>query len=107
MLYLLFLNLIYPPFFFFQGSLQIHYQLSKGESHMFTISTENLDNRRVHQVNISKDGPELSIQVLNFSLFHTAYMPRLLNQTCLSSTRMSSVSSSPIVSDEIALVGEL
>ena len=52
---------------------------------MFTISTENLDNRRVHQVNISKDGPELSIQVLNFSLFHTAYMQRLLYQTCLSS----------------------
>lgn len=87
MLYLLFLNLIYPPFFFFQGSLQIHYQLSKEESHVFTINTENLANRRVHQVKMSRDGPELSIQVLHFSPFCTAYMPRLLHQTCLSSTK--------------------
>uniref|UniRef100_A0A8C6GZA2 Contactin associated protein-like 5C n=1 Tax=Mus spicilegus TaxID=10103 RepID=A0A8C6GZA2_MUSSI len=45
------------------GSLQIHYQLSKEESHVFTINTENLANRRVHQVKMSRDGPELSIQM--------------------------------------------
>ncbi|GAB1285310.1 Contactin-associated protein like 5-1 [Apodemus speciosus] len=56
------------------GSLQIHYRLSKGESHVFTISTENLANRRVHQVTMNRDGPALSIQVgqqlfsYNFSL---------------------------------------
>ncbi|MEJ1269970.1 contactin associated protein-like 5A [Cricetulus griseus] len=45
------------------GSLQVRYRLSKEESHVFTISTENLANRRVHQVKISREGPELSIQV--------------------------------------------
>ncbi|XP_052056206.1 contactin-associated protein like 5-3 isoform X2 [Apodemus sylvaticus] len=56
------------------GSLQIHYRLSKGESHVFTISTENLANRRVHQVTMNRDGPALSIQMdqqffsYNFSL---------------------------------------
>ncbi|XP_055457438.1 contactin-associated protein like 5-1-like isoform X1 [Psammomys obesus] len=44
------------------GSLQVRYGLSKEESHVFTISTENLANRRVHQVKISREGPELSIQ---------------------------------------------
>ncbi|KAL1765186.1 contactin-associated protein like 5-1-like, partial [Sigmodon hispidus] len=44
-------------------SLQVRYRLSKEESHVFTISTENLANRRVHQVKISREGPELSIQV--------------------------------------------
>ncbi|XP_029394544.1 contactin-associated protein like 5-2 [Mus pahari] len=45
------------------GSLQIQFQLSREESHVFTISTENLANRRVHQVKMSRDGPELSIQM--------------------------------------------
>ncbi|XP_059136744.1 contactin-associated protein-like 5 isoform X3 [Peromyscus eremicus] len=45
------------------GSLQVRYRLNKEESHVFTISTENLANRRVHQVKISREGPELSIQV--------------------------------------------
>ncbi|GAB1301266.1 Contactin-associated protein like 5-1 [Apodemus speciosus] len=46
------------------GSLQIHYRISKEESHVFTVSTENLANRRVHQVKMCRDGPELSIQTL-------------------------------------------
>ncbi|GAB1285337.1 Contactin-associated protein-like 5-2 [Apodemus speciosus] len=56
------------------GSLQVRYRLSKDGTHVFTISTENLANRRVHQVKISRDGPELSIQMdqqlfsYNFSL---------------------------------------
>ncbi|XP_052057007.1 contactin-associated protein like 5-3 isoform X2 [Apodemus sylvaticus] len=56
------------------GSLQIHYRIGKEESHVFTISTENLANKRVHQVKMSRDGPELSIQMdeqhfsYNFSL---------------------------------------
>uniref|UniRef100_A0A1B0GWV0 Contactin associated protein-like 5A n=1 Tax=Rattus norvegicus TaxID=10116 RepID=A0A1B0GWV0_RAT len=45
------------------GSLQIRFRLSKGESHVYTMSTENLANGRVHQVKISKDGPEISIQM--------------------------------------------
>ncbi|XP_060227615.1 contactin-associated protein like 5-1-like [Meriones unguiculatus] len=45
------------------GSLQVLYGLNKEENHVFTISTENLANRRVHQVKISREGPELSIQM--------------------------------------------
>lgn len=56
----------------------MHYRLSKEESHVFTTATEILANRRVHQMKMSRDGPELSIQVLHFSPFYTAYMPRLL-----------------------------
>lgn len=55
---------------------------------MFTISSENLANKGVHQVNMNRDGKELSIQVPHFALFHTAYMQRLLNQTCLNSIKM-------------------
>ncbi|XP_028629685.1 contactin-associated protein like 5-1 isoform X3 [Grammomys surdaster] len=56
------------------GSLQVRYRLSKDESHVFSMSTENLANRRVHQVKITRDGPELSVQMdqqlfsYNFSL---------------------------------------
>ena len=63
--FLIFLILI--PSFFFQGSLQVRYRLSKDESHVFNMDTENLANRRVHQVKISRDVPELSIQVFHFS----------------------------------------
>ena len=53
-----------PPLLFcFQGSLQVRYRLTKEESHVFTISTENLANRKVHQVKISREGHELSVQV--------------------------------------------
>ncbi|XP_031235925.1 contactin-associated protein-like 5 isoform X3 [Mastomys coucha] len=45
------------------GSLQVRYRLSKDESQVFNMSTENLADRRVHHVKISRDGPELSIQV--------------------------------------------
>ncbi|KAL1765704.1 contactin-associated protein-like 5, partial [Sigmodon hispidus] len=56
------------------GSLQVRYRLSKEESHVFTISTENLANRRVHQVKISREGPELSIQV-DQQLFSYTFSP--------------------------------
>lgn len=79
-----YLILILPYFFCFQGSLQVRYRLTKEESHVFTISTENLANRRVHQVKISREGSELSVQVFHFSFFYSAYMPRLLHHTCLS-----------------------
>nr|XP_021512328.1 contactin-associated protein-like 5 [Meriones unguiculatus] len=56
------------------GSLQVRYGLSKEESHVFTISTENLANRRVHQVKISREGPELSIQI-DQQLFSYKFSP--------------------------------
>ncbi|XP_051004143.1 contactin-associated protein like 5-1-like [Acomys russatus] len=45
------------------GSLQIRNGVSKEETHVLTTSTENLANRRVHQLKISREGPELSVQV--------------------------------------------
>ncbi|NP_001041338.2 contactin-associated protein like 5-2 precursor [Rattus norvegicus] len=64
---LLYLNFSTPSFLALllsrNGSLQILYHLSKGESHMFTVSTENLANRRVHHVKMNRDGTELSIQM--------------------------------------------
>nr|XP_034369084.1 contactin-associated protein like 5-3 isoform X3 [Arvicanthis niloticus] len=64
---LLYLNFSSQSFFSIllsrNGSLQIHYRLGKGESHIFTISVENLANRRVHQVKMSRDASELSIQM--------------------------------------------
>ncbi|GAB1285307.1 Contactin-associated protein-like 5-2 [Apodemus speciosus] len=62
------------------GSLQIQYRLSKGESHGFTISTENLANRRVHQVKMSRDGPEVSIQ-MDQKLFSYNFSPEVEFQT--------------------------
>uniref|UniRef100_Q0V8T8-2 Isoform 2 of Contactin-associated protein like 5-2 n=1 Tax=Mus musculus TaxID=10090 RepID=Q0V8T8-2 len=62
------------------GSLQIQYRLSKEESHVFTISTENLANRRVHQVKMSRDGPELSIQ-MDQQLFSYNFPPEVEFQT--------------------------
>uniref|UniRef100_A0A8C6HZK8 Contactin associated protein-like 5B n=1 Tax=Mus spicilegus TaxID=10103 RepID=A0A8C6HZK8_MUSSI len=62
------------------GSLQIQYRLSKEESHVFTISTENLANRRVHQVKMSRDGPKLSIQ-MDQQLFSYNFSPEVEFQT--------------------------
>ncbi|XP_051003187.1 contactin-associated protein-like 5 [Acomys russatus] len=45
------------------GSLHVRYGLIKEESHAFTISTENLANRKVHHLKISLKGPEIFIQV--------------------------------------------
>eukprot|EP00073_Rattus_norvegicus_P052063 XP_017454447.1 PREDICTED: contactin-associated protein like 5-2 isoform X2 [Rattus norvegicus] len=62
------------------GSLQIHYQLSKVESHVFTVGSENLANRRVHEVNMNRNGQELSIQV-DQQLFSYNFSPEVEFQT--------------------------
>uniref|UniRef100_A0ABK0LNU2 Contactin associated protein family member 5B like 1 n=1 Tax=Rattus norvegicus TaxID=10116 RepID=A0ABK0LNU2_RAT len=58
------------------GSLQICFRLSKIESHVYTMNTENLANGRVHQVKINKDGPELSIQ-MDQQLFTYNFSPKV------------------------------
>ncbi|XP_058520148.1 contactin-associated protein-like 5 [Ochotona princeps] len=45
------------------GSLQIRYQLSKEDTHVFTIDVENFANRRMHHLKINREGRELNIQV--------------------------------------------
>uniref|UniRef100_A0A8W4F9H5 Contactin associated protein family member 5 n=1 Tax=Sus scrofa TaxID=9823 RepID=A0A8W4F9H5_PIG len=45
------------------GSLQVRYQLSKEEIHVFTIDTENFANRRLHHLKINREGRGLTIQV--------------------------------------------
>ncbi|XP_052056981.1 contactin-associated protein like 5-2 isoform X2 [Apodemus sylvaticus] len=65
------------------GSLQIKYRVSKREIHGFTISTENLANRRVHQVKMSRDGHELSIQI-DQQLFSYTFSPEVELQTARS-----------------------
>uniref|UniRef100_A0A8C5LGK2 Contactin-associated protein-like 5 n=1 Tax=Jaculus jaculus TaxID=51337 RepID=A0A8C5LGK2_JACJA len=45
------------------GSLQVRYQLGEEEIHAFTIGVENLANRRMHHVKISREGRELIIQM--------------------------------------------
>nr|KAF6336339.1 contactin associated protein family member 5 [Myotis myotis] len=45
------------------GSLQVHYQLSKEETHVFTIEVENFANRRMHHLKINREGRELTIQM--------------------------------------------
>ncbi|XP_035878469.1 contactin-associated protein-like 5 [Phyllostomus discolor] len=45
------------------GSLQVHYQLSKEEIHVFTIEVENFANRRMHHLKINREGRELTIQM--------------------------------------------
>uniref|UniRef100_A0A8C5L322 Contactin-associated protein-like 5 n=1 Tax=Jaculus jaculus TaxID=51337 RepID=A0A8C5L322_JACJA len=45
------------------GSLQVRYQLGKEENHVFTIGVENLANRRMHHLKISREGRELFIQM--------------------------------------------
>ena len=52
--------------FFFQGSLQVRYQLNKEETHVFTINTENFANRRLHHLQINREGRGLTIQVPYF-----------------------------------------
>jgi len=45
------------------GSLQVRYQLSKEETQVFNIDAENFANRRMHHLNIDREGRELTIQV--------------------------------------------
>ncbi|XP_073522704.1 contactin-associated protein-like 5 isoform X2 [Phyllobates terribilis] len=45
------------------GSLQVRYKLSKEGSYVFTLDSERLDNRKLHQVKISREGRELTIQL--------------------------------------------
>ncbi|KAM7104378.1 contactin-associated protein-like 5 isoform 2-T2 [Molossus nigricans] len=45
------------------GDLQVHYQLSKEETHVFTIEVENFANRRMHHLKINREGRELTIQM--------------------------------------------
>nr|XP_048299699.1 contactin-associated protein-like 5 [Myodes glareolus] len=65
------------------GSLQVRYRLTKEESHVFTISTENLANRSVHQVKISREGPELTVQV-DQQLFSYSFAPEVEFRTARS-----------------------
>ena len=58
--------------FVFQGSLQVRYQLSKEETHVFTIDTENFANRRLHHLKINREGRVLTIQVPYFPSSHSA-----------------------------------
>ncbi|XP_078307526.1 contactin-associated protein-like 5 isoform X1 [Panthera onca] len=45
------------------GSLQVRYQLSKEETHVFNMDAENFANRRLHHLKINREGRELTIQV--------------------------------------------
>ncbi|XP_008575761.1 PREDICTED: contactin-associated protein-like 5 [Galeopterus variegatus] len=45
------------------GSLQVRYQLSKEETHIFTIDVENFANRRMHHLKINREGRELTVQM--------------------------------------------
>ncbi|XP_077151533.1 contactin-associated protein-like 5 [Ranitomeya variabilis] len=45
------------------GSLQVRYKLSKEGSFVFTLDSERLDNRKLHQVKIIREGRELTIQL--------------------------------------------
>ncbi|XP_021092078.1 contactin-associated protein-like 5 isoform X3 [Heterocephalus glaber] len=45
------------------GSLQVRYQLSKDETHIFTIDVENFANRRMHHLRINREGREFTIQM--------------------------------------------
>lgn len=57
-------------FFSFQGSLQVRYQLSKEETHVFTIDVGNFANRRMHHLKINREGRELIIHVNSLFLFN-------------------------------------
>ncbi|XP_020661098.3 contactin-associated protein-like 5 [Pogona vitticeps] len=45
------------------GSLQVRYRLSKERSLIFTIDSGNFANQELHQVKITRDGRELTIQI--------------------------------------------
>ncbi|XP_069588760.1 contactin-associated protein-like 5 [Ranitomeya imitator] len=45
------------------GSLQVKYKFSREGSFAFTADSERLNNRRLHQVKISREGRELTIQI--------------------------------------------
>ncbi|XP_010635991.1 contactin-associated protein-like 5 isoform X1 [Fukomys damarensis] len=45
------------------GSLQVRYQLSKEETHVFTIDVENFANRKMHHLQINREGREFTIQM--------------------------------------------
>ncbi|KAM4626900.1 contactin-associated protein-like 5 [Discoglossus pictus] len=45
------------------GSLQIRYKFSKEATNIFTFDSERFNNRRLHRVNISREGKELIIQI--------------------------------------------
>ncbi|XP_040827125.1 contactin-associated protein-like 5 isoform X1 [Ochotona curzoniae] len=45
------------------GSLQVRYQLSKEDTHIFTIDVENFANGRMHHLKINREGRELTMQV--------------------------------------------
>ncbi|XP_058520159.1 contactin-associated protein-like 5 [Ochotona princeps] len=45
------------------GSLQVRYQLSKEDTHIFTIDVQNFANRRMHHLKINREGRELTMQV--------------------------------------------
>uniref|UniRef100_A0ABI7WRX9 Contactin-associated protein-like 5 n=1 Tax=Felis catus TaxID=9685 RepID=A0ABI7WRX9_FELCA len=45
------------------GSLQVRYQLSKEETHVFNMDAENFANRKLHHLKINREGRELTIQV--------------------------------------------
>lgn len=66
--------------FFFQGSLQVRFQLNKEETHVFTINTENLPTEDLHHLKINREGRGLTIQVplLPFFLI-LANVPCVLN----------------------------
>uniref|UniRef100_A0ABI7WRA3 Contactin associated protein family member 5 n=1 Tax=Felis catus TaxID=9685 RepID=A0ABI7WRA3_FELCA len=46
-----------------KGSLQVRYQLSKEETHVFNMDAENFANRKLHHLKINREGRELTIQV--------------------------------------------
>ncbi|KAM8934053.1 contactin-associated protein-like 5 [Pelodytes ibericus] len=45
------------------GSLQVRYKLTKEGTHVFTLDSERLDNKRLHHVKISREGRQLIIQI--------------------------------------------
>ncbi|XP_034369001.1 contactin-associated protein like 5-2 isoform X2 [Arvicanthis niloticus] len=87
------------------GSLQIQYRLREGERHMFTISTENLANRRVHLVKMNRDGPELSIQ-MDQQRFSYNFSPEVEFQT-VRSLILGKVTETLLLDPEVAKANTL
>ncbi|XP_058513000.1 contactin-associated protein-like 5 [Ochotona princeps] len=88
------------------GSLQVRYQLSKEDTHVFTIDVENFANRRLHHLKINREGRELTMQVDQQLRLSYNFSPEAELGTARSLT-LGKVTESPGLDSEVAKANTL
>ncbi|XP_068102231.1 contactin-associated protein-like 5 isoform X2 [Hyperolius riggenbachi] len=82
------------------GSMQVRYKIGKEGLYVFTLDSKRLDDRKLHNVRISREGKELTVQVDKIMKHH--YFPLDIYFKAIKSLTLGKVVDNPGLDPEVS-----